>query len=56
MENRHWSRVGKNGGQRLEQGGEEWKINIEAGQGRMEDTYWSRVGNNGKQIKTGQGE
>jgi len=32
----------------LEQGGEEWMIDIGAGKGRMEDRYWSWVGKNGK--------
>jgi len=32
----------------LEQGREEWRIDIGAGKGIMDDRYWSRVGKNGE--------
>ena len=47
MENRYKK---KSEEQILEQGREEWRIDIGAGWGRMDDRYWSREGKNGGQI------
>ena len=47
MENRYKK---KSEEQILEQGREEWRIDIGAGQRRLDDRYWRRVGKNGGQI------